>query len=257
MAFYDTYFYYNNVYVGALRDESNKFYYIVKNNTTEKMLYDFDLKVGDTITTDFGKGFPIKKIDTLSDGRRRLLYQSEVCAGCCPADEFVEGIGHWGGIMENPPCLHPCAKGYYLLCYKENDELIYSNNFEGMFKKGCTPLSIPDIHESGISLSPVPVNDILTIEINKPEFLNALVTIFDIDGRAVVSQHFMSKAGKITLNVSGLNKGFYLVRINNGKSSITKKNDKKLIFYAQAFASIIISICLFFGKWPKLFGKNR
>jgi len=223
MAYYDTFFYYNNVYVGALRDENNKFYYVDKGKSAEEMLYDFDLLVGDTIKTTMGKGFPIIKIDNLPDGRRRLRYQAEICAGCCPMDEFIEGLGHWGGIMEESPCLHPCFRSNYLLCYKVNGETVYSNNFDGMFAKGCDAVPVPDIHEDALKIYPLPAGDMLTLETDGPAFSDAQVTVFTIDGRTVLSQHVGSAAKMITLDVSGLNKGYYLLKMSSNKTSLTVK----------------------------------
>jgi hypothetical protein len=223
MAYYDTFFYYNDVYAGALRDDDNKFYYVHKGKSAEEMLYDFDLAVGDTIKTNKGKGFPIIKIDTLPDGRRRLLYMAEVCAGCCPMDEFIEGIGHWGGIMEEAPCLHPCFRSNYLLCYKENGVTVYSNNFSGMFAKGCDANPVPVIHENALNIYPLPAGDILTIESEGPALSDAQVNVYTIDGRMILLQHTRSAGQRITLDVSMLNKGFYLLKINGNKISITKK----------------------------------
>ena len=102
VAYYDTPFYYNGIYVGAIRDDDNKFFYVKKNELSEVQLFDFNLEPGDTIQTLIGKGYVVSIIDTLPDGRKRFGHGG-ICVFYCPVLQIVEGIGHAGGIMEDPP----------------------------------------------------------------------------------------------------------------------------------------------------------
>lgn len=97
VAHYDKPFYYNHVYVGALRDGDDKIFFIRKNKTTESTLFDFNLKVGDTIKSAVGRGKKIIAVDTLQNGRR-VFYHAK--------DHYnlgflIEGIGSNGGLFNS------------------------------------------------------------------------------------------------------------------------------------------------------------
>lgn len=128
VTYYDTPFYYERIYVGALRDYDNKFFYVKKDEPTEVQLFDFNLEPGDTIESLIGNGKIINFIDTLPDGRKRM-EQRGICVVSCPVIQIIEGIGHAGGIMKDPPDSHVGFAGHNLLCYFENEELVYHNNF--------------------------------------------------------------------------------------------------------------------------------
>ncbi|MBN2762362.1 MAG: T9SS type A sorting domain-containing protein, partial [Bacteroidales bacterium] len=124
VAFYDLPFYYNNIYVGAIREEDNKVYYIKKSRRTESWLYDFNLEVGDTIKSDIAQGNTIKLIDTLPGGRKILYYD----LGHYTEAFLIEGIGTNGGLLSGGTGYIPLHSGEcstFLICYAENGELVY------------------------------------------------------------------------------------------------------------------------------------
>ena len=126
VAHYDHPFYYNNVYVGALRDSEDKIVFIKKTKTTESILFDFNVKVGDTIKSAIGKGKKIISIDTLQNGRR-VFYHAK--------DHYnlgflIEGIGSNGGLFNTGSSfvmIHSGEMATYLICYSENNSLVYQS----------------------------------------------------------------------------------------------------------------------------------
>lgn len=126
VAHYDKPFYYNHVYVGALRDADDKVFFIRKNRATETTLFDFNLKVGDIIKSAVGNGKKIISIDTLQNGRR-VFYHAR--------DHYnlgflIEGIGSNGGLFNSGSSfvwLHSGEMANYLICYSENNSLVYQS----------------------------------------------------------------------------------------------------------------------------------
>ena len=82
------------------------------------------------------------------------------------------------------------------------------------------PGSIP-----GLSLYPNPVNDHLNIQINQMSGGNLLLQVSDILGKPVLARefHFMGSGKTQTLDVSGLAKGIYIIQLNYGDRTTTRK----------------------------------
>jgi len=79
-------------------------------------------------------------------------------------------------------------------------------------------LSVSDFQQNQIKIYPNPVNgNEVTIISN----LDILAEVYDILGKKVKVQNLISNQKK--LNISGLSKGVYLVRLNSDNGSITKK----------------------------------
>ncbi len=125
VGYYDTTFYYDSIYVGAIRDEENKIYFLKKNESGEMLLFDYNLEIGDTIKSEIGKGKIIDRIDTLYDGRKCFVSSPELI---CTSTTLIEGVGHSGGIMEAPPCLHLGNFGHFLNCFSEKGSILYENH---------------------------------------------------------------------------------------------------------------------------------
>jgi hypothetical protein len=126
VAQYNTPFYYDNVYVGALRDENDKIFFIKKKKTVETLLFDFNLNIGDTIKSRIGKGKTIIAIDTLQNGRRVFYHARDHYN----LGYFVEGIGSNGGLFSTGSSyitLHSGEQANYLICYSENDSLVFES----------------------------------------------------------------------------------------------------------------------------------
>ena len=79
-------------------------------------------------------------------------------------------------------------------------------------------LSVPEVQQEQIKMFPNPVNgNEVTIQSN----FDISVEVYDILGKKVKSQNISSNQKR--LNISGLSKGVYLVRLNSENGSITKK----------------------------------
>lgn len=130
VAYFEKPFYYKNLYMGALRDFDNKFYFIEKNKSEELLLYDFTRSIDDTIYTGVKQQFSIIfKIDTLDDRRKtftcRTIYE---WGGKCTIGYIIEGIGGIGGLLNDMPCDHPGLREHFLICYSEGDSTLFNSH---------------------------------------------------------------------------------------------------------------------------------
>lgn len=223
IAYYDTPFYYKNVYAGAIRGDDNKIFYIRKDQTSEVLLIDYNLKLEDTIRSEIGKSRIINKIDTLSDGRLCFSSIPSICGGCCSSLTLIEGIGHSGGIVEPPPCYHVGANSNLLACYKENTNLVYPSDRPPLYCDEDTyiPPSLKNTFK--LSVYPIPANRILTVDfhhlLQRPSILN----IYDIIGSLALSEKIYSKNNKTEIDIQNLKRGVYLIKINSDDFCFTKK----------------------------------
>lgn len=72
-----------------------------------------------------------------------------------------------------------------------------------------------------ISFYPSPVNDVLFIENNNLALKN--IFIYDVNGRKVFAKNVNNKKNKISLNVSSLENGIYIINFSDGVKSVSKK----------------------------------
>jgi len=85
-----------------------------------------------------------------------------------------------------------------------------------------TQLEEDDDVENGLSLSPVPANDVLYVRhsISKKNHVSALA-MFDMDGKLVMNKE--TNEGKTELQVSHLPSGIYLLKITTDEKTVMKK----------------------------------
>jgi hypothetical protein len=123
----------DTLYFGAYRNDlPNKTVYFYQGNE-EKILYNFSLGIGDTIPFTYfietDGEMVVCNIDSIElengEYRKQFTYefldQEETCLY-----QVVEGIGFLGGLLE-PMSTSAELMNSILLCYHENDSLVYTN----------------------------------------------------------------------------------------------------------------------------------
>ena len=126
----------NIKYEGLIREQNKKTYFIPNNSETEYLLYDFSLEEGMSFEYkywDFGgtesEIFYVSSVDFVEvNGSTKKRIQIKVVSHAeWILDTWIEEIGSLSGI------LYPCHRRFmsggvkWLLCYYQNDELIYKN----------------------------------------------------------------------------------------------------------------------------------
>ena len=88
--------------------------------------------------------------------------------------------------------------------------------------EGTAPLSIEDETLTDLSIYPNPADDILIIK-TSADLREKIATVFDITGKRVYNQKLLNNR----LNVSSLESGVYVLRIESEGKSIRRKFVKK------------------------------
>lgn len=229
IAYYDTIYQFNRIYVGAIRDDNNRFFFIKKNTSTEEMLYDFDLKTGDTIKTTIEKDMAVTSVDTLADGRKKInIRKTNFRHGECinwNNTYLIEGIGSMGGIFYESPCNHVGFRENYLICYYENKNLIYKNSLSPIDCATSTAISYSSDDMSGINIYPVPAEEQLIIENIKSINTIVSIEIYNLQGikRLSTKVDNLSKVKTVKIDISEFKTGFYILKINTGLTSFIRK----------------------------------
>jgi hypothetical protein len=115
----------------------------------------------------------------------------------------------------------------------ENYGVIYAATYgRGIFRGGDVVIGIPDRNEivgtqtTTISVYPNPVINSANLKIHLYEASNVQIQIFDITGKIVkslIENNLQKGENSIRINVSGLNKGTYIVKMTAGKTAGTSK----------------------------------
>ncbi len=127
--------------------------------------------------------------------------------------------GTWGGcgngIGTNAQFLHPEG-----LIINSIGNIYVADTGSHTIRKITNLLSTTDNKlGDNITLSPNPASDKITI--NMDNFTTATTTILDMNGRVLQNNLISDK--NISIDISNLSKGFYLIQINTNKGTVSKK----------------------------------
>ena len=196
----------------------NKFVYISQFQNEERILYDFNLVVGDTFEIWVNNELIVEKIDTttLLNGEERTRWhvrcEDDVFIGY--GTEWVEGIGNINGLLAHEEMCFPDVDASRILCMYKNDTLIYDDpDVDGCWRMLT---STSDPYGDHISLAPNPAQDYLIIsgiddEKFKVEIINPLGNV-------------IYRGDESTIEISNVPAGFYFAKIHfQDKSVCTKK----------------------------------
>ena len=196
-----------------MREEDNKKVWQFKTNAFgeqwEKLLYDFSLEVGDTIPEEIiycGSNCKIIIDDiatmTLHNGEVRKVFRFSRFGDVMP-DYWIEGIGSNSELIL--PFGSDIIGGFYeLLCFHENNELIFfNNNYQTCYKNS---LEIIESHKN-FNIYPNPAKDILYFE-NKDNLNIVCVSLVNIMGQ-IVKQYNPNDS---QISVLGIPSGMYFIK---------------------------------------------
>ncbi|MBN1414868.1 MAG: T9SS type A sorting domain-containing protein [Bacteroidales bacterium] len=105
-----------NKYMGALRDQENKYYFVQNGSWNEELLYDFTLMKGEKNDAKIYYGETVFDVDTFLDNRKIIYFGDDYWN-----KKIIAGIGSTLDFLNEKEVYT------YLTCYAENDALIYHN----------------------------------------------------------------------------------------------------------------------------------
>ena len=94
--------------------------------------------------------------------------------------------------------------------------------FSGEFT--ATPDAINNENIISVNVYPNPATDFVNVSL--PEALNTTVYVYDLNGREVLKQ-VVNNTDKLRLDISNLTKGYYVIKLQKGKTRYTAKFLKK------------------------------
>jgi hypothetical protein len=183
-------------------------------NGDEVLLYDFSLSEGDVF-----EYMLVTKVDSIqlldSSFRKRIVFEDGHYYS------WIEGIGSdMGGLLWTDWYFKKHIPEAWFLCYYENDSLLYIDdyfdtcNINFVNTETIDELLIPKIY-------PNPFSQKLSISFENPVFGEKHeIMIKALDGRVVYEETLNSD---ISLDLSFLSKGIYLLVLTNRDFQYTKK----------------------------------
>jgi len=187
-------------------------------NNNDTLLYDFNLTVGDTLPqTYINVAYPnvvVQAIDSiqLTDGFHKRFVLNTVSVNGPAA--IIEGIGSTYGLLT--PLLGQLEGYDQLVCFS-HDSVIYPDTSVSCDLTVAIPEQNP---EQLFSLSPNPFQNFINIKNNQQKDLS--ITIFSPIGE-VVHKTTLLKDASVTINLSGLAAGIYLVTARSDNNFTARK----------------------------------
>lgn len=211
----------NNYFVTGYiyEDSTGKVFYQTLNDTTIRMLYDFNVEVGDTVDID-SFFLPLELIvDTIDSVfiYNRYLKRIVLSNVNCPFEEWIEGIGSLCGVL-NVGCSGVVGTIDELLCYYENDTLKYSNPAYPHCYYNTVGLDNPVQSTTEVSLFPDPVNSTSTLLLKNMPGKGFNLDIFDLMGKKIKSINISDN--RVLINRNDFDPGIYFYRVTVTPSEV-------------------------------------
>ena len=202
-------------YQGAIREDSSarKVFFVYPFDTLERVLFDFNLLVGDTFPSDsdFCADHPVVQIiDSILIGnnyRKRWIMAQ--------GPQFIEGIGSTWGFLE-PSCGFLDFPSTTLLCFRQNGHTMYPDT-TGICEIIDFQKDIPGKNFS-VTLSPNPFHTSATLQIKgfETDMDNCEIKIYNSMG-ALVRDEIITGSDYI-LNRKSFPDGIYFYQLATPKN---------------------------------------
>jgi hypothetical protein len=210
-------------YMGALREDStaNKTFFVFANTSTDSLLYDYNLIIGDTLRGFIGELYfghyhlAVLAIDSvLINGhyRKRWNFANDINND---STYIIQGVGSSDGLIEPLNTYQVDLTYRNLICVRDSSINYFSSNAYSVV--GCnliyTGIAEPNLLDNSITLFPNPVSNHLTVVLktNSPE---AEIKIFNLLGELEYAAS--TTENKVDLDVSDLANGVHIIQIAAG-----------------------------------------
>ena len=195
-------------FAALVRQDGRKIYWRNYFATTEELLYDFSLQIGDSLPVNginFFSGIFITAIDTILIGNEeRLSFQLNNGI----TSFLVEGIGHDAGFLQYFPPILECANR--LNCYGQNELPLFPENpTDCDYSVGIDKA----VTLSNFNIYPNPATDVLIIELQNEAVKT--VEILNINAQQIEKRILLNNRNEIS--IAAFPAGVYFVKVQNEK----------------------------------------
>jgi hypothetical protein len=218
---------------GGLREENKRVYFYSIDSVTclnapipidtEIILYDFNLKFGDTITEDTYRirhlnMLDIEKIDSIMVGTEfRKRYYFGWYGGIISYEQWIEGIGCYRGLLSDIGDWPINDWNIWLVCFIPNREVLYhSTQFPNCYNKNPNVVQLIE-NKSKIKIAPNPAGSTLKIELNKTDYQKLILT--NQTGREL-RQYQLEGIQTLSIERDKLPDGIYFFSVYDKKGEI-------------------------------------
>ncbi|MBL0074033.1 MAG: T9SS type A sorting domain-containing protein [Bacteroidetes bacterium] len=211
-----TYTYYNNEYVGCIRENNNRqAFKIPSSSNVERLLYDFNLQIGDTVPSS--PSIIVSGIDSIFDGfdfRLRFKLSSADTSfwpgfGYFEHVSWIEGIGSTGGNFFS---LGPYFEHGGTLYEFTHDGIIYYQ--DSIASCGLTLNTDELANTVKAKIYPNPFQDKIEIDLDANISGEIHFEIFDLSGKKCSVLILKNKSNLFDLGQ--LRSGFYFYKLYSG-----------------------------------------
>lgn len=221
----------NSSGTSLIRQENKRIYMLSINSQNDFLLYDFNVKKGDTIHSTAQGGY-ISRLPIVTDVDTVQLYNGEHRKRIkINSDTWIEGIGSINGFdypkRDFVTC--DCNSSFELISFARENALTFYNSELCAGFDCCQEIKddIKNIQEQKklFDIYPNPTKEIITIKFAS-YIENSKFELFDLQGKIVYNEKINESNNSIHLNQ--LSNGIYFYRIStDGKSLQTGKLSKE------------------------------
>ena len=216
--------YYSNIYKGAIRQDTSVKKVYLFYGSSDTLLYDFNLSVGDTLPISFnnpGNNNIVTSIDSVFIGNN---YRKKFHIGSYAS--IIEGIGcdeglldYIGGWFEAGSALHCFHQDN--LSYIIRDTIGFGYVTDSTYDCNLD-IGIPIItNKESITIYPNPATTTLTLHLQL-SIPNSQFIVSDITGREIFHQA-INNSIQTTIDVSDWSNGVYIYQLTNNKETFRGK----------------------------------
>jgi hypothetical protein len=206
-------------YKGAIRQEipNKKVYYIPPMSSTEYLLYDFNLDIGDTVSSyiaPFDSYDTVISIDSVlvGDNFRKRWYINDWYE-----IYYIEGVGSTYGLIQHSPGYVTDAPSYSLDCFLLEEQSLYPDT-----NANCqliTSIKKIDAFSDQVKVFPNPSKGSFSVEFNQPIDIREIY-LTDLVGNIVFQKEINNEK---QVNIDNLRGGTYILTIMHRNNSTAKR----------------------------------
>ncbi|HQU99556.1 MAG TPA: T9SS type A sorting domain-containing protein, partial [Bacteroidia bacterium] len=187
-------------------------------NTTEHLLYDFNMGVGDTVK-GYLESFTFPTVDIVQSIDSALVgstYRKRWNINNCYNIQLIEGIGSTYGLFEPSPGCVPDLPTYSLICFQQNGQTLYPSTTTNC--QLIASVNYIDNNLNLINVFPNPAKGAFIIDIKNADIKE--IKLSDVLGNII---HQQPAHNKTQIKIDNLQSGTYILTVTDKHNRATFK----------------------------------